>query len=262
MDWQAVLVEPADLIVLAGGDGTIGKAVGLLAGRDTPVAMLPTGTANNLAKLFGVMGDARDVVASWRERQTRPLDVWRAETDGHGESFVEAIGGGLLAAVIVRALEPDAQSLILGSGFDRALHWLRTMSEEEPSRPWGIEIDGMDHSGEYIGVEVMNGRYVGPNIPLAPDATPGDGKLDVVMLHGSDRGSLAQRFESLATAQMPAPRSLRIVRGATVRLRPQTGVALHLDGEAWTPNLTTTGWLRIASAGVVNVVTDGGRDPA
>ena len=58
-DWEAALREQVDLVVLVGGDGTVAQAIRLLGGRQVPVALLPTGTANNLAKTMGIAGDAR-----------------------------------------------------------------------------------------------------------------------------------------------------------------------------------------------------------
>ena len=254
MAWQAALADPADLVVVIGGDGTVGGAVRLLAGRESQVALLPTGTANNLAKMLGIAGDARDVVRAWREGSVVPLDVWQVEAGTHREPFVEAMGGGLLATVIANARDLEPPTFILGNEFDRALHLLRRASEAEPSRRWEIEIDGVDHSGEYIGVEVMNGPFVGPNVPLAPDATPGDGELDVVLLREDDRASLVRRFESLATAQAPAPSSLHIARGRAVHVTPPSGVALHLDGETWDPGGREGERLRIVSAGTVRML--------
>src|SRR5207245_1649846 len=47
--WSDVLDAPADVIAVAGGDGTIGKVVERMRGRAIPIAILPIGTANNIA---------------------------------------------------------------------------------------------------------------------------------------------------------------------------------------------------------------------
>src|ERR1051326_989280 len=51
--WKKALGKRADLIVVAGGDGTVGRVVRRMPGHDVPVALLPSGTANNIARSLG-----------------------------------------------------------------------------------------------------------------------------------------------------------------------------------------------------------------
>jgi diacylglycerol kinase (ATP) len=53
-DWHITLEDPVDLVVAAGGDGTVGEVARKLIGRRIPVAVLPTGTANNVSRTLGV----------------------------------------------------------------------------------------------------------------------------------------------------------------------------------------------------------------
>src|SRR5688572_16963626 len=52
--WMSVLEEPADVIAVAGGDGTVGGIAKKLVGRRVPIAPLPLGTANNISKTLGL----------------------------------------------------------------------------------------------------------------------------------------------------------------------------------------------------------------
>ncbi len=253
-DWGSALLDEVDLVVLVGGDGTVARAIRVLGDRKLPVALLPTGTANNLAKTMGIAGDVRDVVRSWRDGVVLPLDVWLAQAPDSREPFVEAVGGGLLATAMARGWELEAPTFILGSEFDRALHMLRIATANEPARAWGVTIDGFDHSGIYIGVEVMNGPHIGPNIPLAPDAQSGDGNLEVVLLQEPDRADLIERFGTLRDALTPAHGALRIVRGQEVRITAPGNVALHLDGDVWHQRLRREMHLEFHHAGAVDVL--------
>src|SRR5262249_5346147 len=53
-NWHTILEKPADVVAAAGGDGTVGKVVRRLVGRHIPVAVLPTGTANNISRALGL----------------------------------------------------------------------------------------------------------------------------------------------------------------------------------------------------------------
>ena len=55
-DIEQALEKKTDLLVIAGGDGTITEITTKLPDRSTPVAVLPLGTANNIARSLGVAG--------------------------------------------------------------------------------------------------------------------------------------------------------------------------------------------------------------
>src|SRR5207302_1580951 len=55
-----------------------------------------------------------------------------------------------------------------------------------------VTLDQQDLSDEYILLEVMNIRHVGPSLELAPNGDPSDGFLDVVLVTPSDREKLSQ----------------------------------------------------------------------
>ena len=229
-DWSAALKQPAEFVVAVGGDGTVGRVIAALAGRKQQVAVLPTGTANNIADWLGIAGDIRDVVRGWPTDRVLPFDVWEVTSGATTVRMVEAIGGGFFAACVARDHELEPPTYILGGPFDRALHMIRERIADEPARAWSVSLDGVDHSGWYIGVEVMNGRHIGPNVPLAADASPGDGMLDVVLMGAQHRDQLEARFDPRACQPT---QSGALIRARDARLRPPVGAALHLDGEPW-----------------------------
>ena len=122
------------------------------------------------------------------------------------DRFVEGVGGGLVADLIRREDEIAAEAKLLGRETDRALHLLCELAREAPMRRGRSSADGKDLSGEYFAVRCMNIRFVGPNLPLAAEAFPGDGKLDVVLLGKADRKPLLDYLEKrmhLASGQLP-----------------------------------------------------------
>src|SRR6266481_1682468 len=68
-----VVGHPADLVVVAGGDGTVAKVVAAAMPEGPPIAIMPLGTANNIARSLGIEGRPDDIVASWAARKTRPF---------------------------------------------------------------------------------------------------------------------------------------------------------------------------------------------
>ena len=234
-DWKPFLKKPADLVVAAGGDGTVRRVALAAAEHRLPFAVIPIGTANNIAKTIGLLGDAGELIESWSAspRARQPFDLGEAVAPWGDGRFVEGIGGGLVADLIDHEDEVAADATLLGHETDRALHLLCELVSAARVRRWQIKADGQDLSGEYFAVEVMNIRFVGPNLPLAADAFPGDGLLDVVVLGKDDRKPLLDYLEKrmhLASGQLP---KLRCVRARDIEIVAPASVRWHLDDKTW-----------------------------
>src|SRR5688572_15812258 len=91
--------EPCDLVVVAGGDGTVSDAACMLAGVGIPHAILALGTANNTALTLGmplgVEDELESVVKSWKSGTLRSFDLATYEGAGQVARFSEAMGWGL-----------------------------------------------------------------------------------------------------------------------------------------------------------------------
>jgi diacylglycerol kinase (ATP) len=234
-DWEALLQDPGELVVAAGGDGTVRKVALAAAERGVRVAMLPIGTANNIAKTLGMLGDARELVASWSADPPleRGLDVGEVSGEAGTRRFVEAIGGGIMPELIRRGEEVEDDAKLLGRETDRALHLLADVLREASPLPWRISADGVDLSGDHLAVEILNIRFVGPNVPFAPEADPSDGLLDVVVVSEGDREPILAYLENrlhMASGTMPP---LRTARARRVQVTAPAGVRLHVDDRLW-----------------------------
>ena len=87
--YKEALKEQADLVLIAGGDGAVGRVVRCLPHYNTPVAILPLGTANNIARTLGIEGDAERLIECVRRHVTRSLDVGIASGPWGRRRFVE-----------------------------------------------------------------------------------------------------------------------------------------------------------------------------
>src|SRR4051812_25250682 len=100
-DWKRSLKKPADLIVVAGGDGTVGKVARRMVGRGIPMSILPSGTANNIARTLGVLDlHFEKIVRAWDKPRRVKLDVGVAAGPWGERYFVEGIGAGIFAGLL------------------------------------------------------------------------------------------------------------------------------------------------------------------
>jgi len=78
---ETALSRPAELVAVAGGDGTINTAAAALAGTDKILAPIPAGTLNHLSRDLGIPADIDGAVAALRDGEPIQVDV--GEVNGH-----------------------------------------------------------------------------------------------------------------------------------------------------------------------------------
>ena len=102
-DMKEAFKKKADLIVVAGGDGTIAEVLTRLPDRSLPVALLPLGTANNIARSLGIAGTPQELVETWKIDKTHSLDVGMVKASWGTLHFLEGFGVGLFAEFLKSA---------------------------------------------------------------------------------------------------------------------------------------------------------------
>lgn len=223
------MLEPADLVVAAGGDGTVRKAALGVAGRHTPLAILPLGTANNLAKALGITGDFRQIIRGLDTASSRRLNLGIASGPWGKVPFIESAGAGLLARMISCMRHADGGPS--APPLERAREQLRKLLPQYRSRKWFVRVDDREFWANLLLVEAMNIPLIGPNLRLSPHNDPGDGLLDVVLLNESRRAAFADFLHAPSGTDPDLP--IEIIRGRTLHLRLSGREPAHADDHTW-----------------------------
>jgi diacylglycerol kinase family enzyme len=235
-DWKKLLQESADLIAVAGGDGIVGKIAKLSLGRNIPIAVLPMGTANNIAGALGLTDQPlEELIAAWQRARPVRFDVGVARGPWGENYFLEGIGVGLFADTMSRL---DARKNVDLAHLEAAeekitsvLEIMHIRLEGCPVHALKLTLDDRDLSGEYILVEAMNIRSVGPNLVLAPHAEPGDGLLDVVLITKDDEAELSE-YLSNRIGKGTGSHGLTGRRARRLRIEC-AGSRIHIDDDLW-----------------------------
>jgi diacylglycerol kinase family enzyme len=234
--WRAALDQPTDLVAIAGGDGTVRRVACALVGRRVPFAILPRGTANNIATALGLADAATSaIIAGWPDASRRGLDVLIARGPWGETCLIEGFGMGLFASTMAGL---DARNNLELAHLDLAaekistvIGRLRARLADYPAVPVRATLDGRDISGAYVLMEALNIPFVGPNLHLSPAADPADGILDVVMVSERDRRTVDRYLAHRLDGRLPAAR-LPVQRGRHLTL-DWTGFEVHLDDKTW-----------------------------
>lgn len=229
--WTASLDESADVIAVAGGDGTVSRVAKRMRGRGTPIAPLPAGTANNISTTLGLVGrPLEELVRGWAEARHVKLDLGVADGPWGQRYFLEGVGAGLFAHAADVApkdkLPPKPEDKVKW-----AIRNLRQRLLEMKTMRIDASLDGEDLSGDYVLFEALNIPFVGPNLFLAPDSRQGDGQLDLVMATEAERERLAHYLEHWEEKK---PRLAVLPSRQGRRLRMElAGERVHIDDEFW-----------------------------
>jgi diacylglycerol kinase (ATP) len=191
--FEKALHRPTDLVVVAGGDGTVAKVIAQMPDLSIPVAILPLGSANNIARSFSVAGAPYELAEILHPLYWQRLSIGTARGPWGRRRFVEAVGIGPLAQMMKMPSLGKAEGVqSLRGGRDA----LRKILKKAKPLDIDVRIDGKPLPGGILAIEVMNIVYTGPGLPLAPSADPGDRMLEVVCVRRGERRTMMEWIEA------------------------------------------------------------------
>lgn len=249
--YKAALADgDADIVIIGGGDGTVGKVVRRLSDRTIPVAILPLGTANNVARNLGIAGEMEALVPRLQDAPTKRLDIGCASGPWGDRNFLESVGWGALAKVVDVGVSDDAagdEKIAKG----REL-FAEILDKAEPSHV-SFEVDGHRIEGEFIFVEILNLAMTGPRVTISPSAEPGDSLLDVVFLPAASKQDM---IDWLRSNPEDTPIPLTEIKAKTATLHWRDG-PVRVDDEVFdAPDSATEIHVSIESEGLQVCVPD------
>ncbi|MDP3951673.1 diacylglycerol kinase family protein [Microbacterium sp.] len=183
---RAALSAGVDLVVVAGGDGTVRTVAEELAGSGTPLAILPSGTGNLLARNLSVpLHDLDAAITMALEGTSKSVDVGWLDVDYDGDgvyddtfAFMVMAGAGFDAAIMAGA-DPVLKARLGPTAY--MLSGARALAHQRSDG--SVLSDGVEvMSNRSHGFVVGNCGSLTMGLQLMPDADPSDGVLDAVVL--------------------------------------------------------------------------------
>ena len=212
-----------DRVVVAGGDGTINHAVQVLVGLGLPLAIIPAGTANNLARTVGVPLDLEAAIVVAAGSHRRPVDLGRV--NGHWFCTTASIG---LSVQITEELSPDTKRRWGAIAY--AFTASRVMRRSHPFHA-DISWEGGTRHTRTVQIVVGNGRYYGAALAVAPDATIDDARLDLYSLEVNHWWELLKVAPFLKWGTHVKRREVEAIRAKVFEIRTRRPMPIDVDGE-------------------------------
>ena len=220
---EAARAAPERLAV-AGGDGTLGMAAQLAGRLGVPLAVIPTGTANDYARAAELPEDPDDACAlAATGSELRPMELGRL---ADGSPFVNVASAGLASAAARRA-QPFKSFL---GPLAYPVGALRAAMSEQPLRCTVCAGGEQVFDGEaWQAIVAVTGAFGGGADIDAAD--PDDGVLDAAILPAGSRLGLARRAWGLRRGTIAEQRDVRHGRGTVVEVGLPPGTEFNVDGE-------------------------------
>jgi diacylglycerol kinase (ATP) len=226
-----------DVLIIAGGDGTVRKVAGQILNRkllDKPIALvvLPLGTANNIGRSLKLSTSIEDTLSSFHNYASKSFDVGRVYNVTGAEYFLESFGFGVFPALIEQSKKKPSKSdeeVPLEEKIRLARKRLYDIVMSYEPVFCRLEIDGKEYTGKYLLLEVMNTPSFGPRLNLSPGSDPGDGNFEVVMVPEEDRQNFLDYLEGRITDHNEVY-NIQTVRGKHIKIS-WVGNQAHVDDQ-------------------------------
>jgi len=216
--------EEFDVVVAAGGDGTINEVANGLAnakGPVPPLAIIPLGTANVLAQEIGLRGNPRAVARAIAGGSRMTVHLGEA----NGRYFLMMAGVGFDAHVVANV------DLALKRRTGKIAYVVETLVQ---GLRYGfprcrVTIDGQEHDA--YSVVVCNGRHYGGPFVAAPKASLAEPAFEVCLLEKGGYRHVIRYGIALVLGRLSSLPDVKILTGRTLNIEGEAGLPVQGDGD-------------------------------
>ncbi|RYM05160.1 diacylglycerol kinase [Sporolactobacillus sp. THM7-7] len=214
-----------DLVVAAGGDGTINEVInGLAEKKFRPnLGVLPLGTTNDFARAVNIPRDIARACDVLCDGYTTPIDVGKV----NNRYFINIAGGGKLTELTYDV--PSKLKTMMG----QMAYYIKGIEMLPSLRPTAVSIDydGQSFSGDIMLFLVSNTNSVGGFEKLAPDARLNDGLFDLTILKKTNLGEFIRLASMALRGEHMKDPKIVYAQARRIRIETKERMQLNIDGE-------------------------------
>lgn len=247
MKYQAILsnseIEARDFIVqqlktteikaigIIGGDGTVNSVIQEIAGTHVPIAIFPTGSGNDTARMFTLTRNPDLFVKKLIEHRTTSVDLLKV----NGRYGVTVVGVGIDATIGERAnnasYKPILNTLKLGSFVYTIAAVFALMSYQTFTSKVIIDEQEFPLRNSWL-TAIGNTTSYGGGLVVCPTASPTDGFLNITMVSGVGRLTVLLRsFPALLRGRIIYGKGVTYQTGKVITIQTDRPIQVVLDGE-------------------------------
>jgi diacylglycerol kinase (ATP) len=217
-NWREV-----DFVVIGGGDGTMNAAASALVETGLPLGILPTGTANDLARTLKIPFDIEEAAQIIAEDRTHWIDLGMV----NGRYFFNIANIGL-GVQVKKNLSHESKRLwgvlSYAAGLIKSLKTFRAFRAE-------IVCDGHVHRVASIQIAVGNGRHYGGGMTVSAQAQIDDGTCFLYSVKPSSVWEVLKSALAFRSGQFKPHHPVDLDQGRNIEIRTSRRMAVTADGE-------------------------------
>ncbi len=184
-DIAGSLINKTELIAVYGGDGSVTGVAAALHNSPTPMAIIPGGTANVMAKELGIPLDTVAALELLRDGHTiiKPIDMGMV----NDQPFLLRVNLGVMADMVINTDRRSKDNL---GQFAYGIAGIKTLADAEPVK-YILTIDGKTTEEEAVALTITNSGNTGiGSFALQPGISITDGLLDILLLSNTDLSTI------------------------------------------------------------------------
>lgn len=214
-----------DHVLIAGGDGTIDIVVNYMQKNNInlPVGILPTGTANDFAKVIGMPLNLSDAIDKILSSEVTNIDLGKI----NDQYFINIAGAGMFTEVSQKT------NVYLKSSLGRLAYILKGVEDAVNPKAYNVKIksEEFSYSGDIYIVIVLNGRTAG-NINLLSDSYVDDGLLDVIVFKAMPvKRTIPILFDILTGSDINNHPEVACFKTKEIYIEGDISITTDIDGE-------------------------------
>jgi YegS/Rv2252/BmrU family lipid kinase len=220
---QQAAEQGYELVVAAGGDGTINEVINGLAGSATACAPLPLGTMNVWARELRLPLQPRQAAEALLTWQARPIDLGRA-----GERYFLLMAGIGFDAAITAGVGPQEKRRFgaLAYVFRGIEHTFNLRSARAR-----LVIDGRPRRRRVLMVVVGNSQLYGGLVKITHHASIDDGLLDICVIKGDNGLSAVRRLLANIRRRQSRDPEIEYYRARSLQITSRPPLPVQVDGD-------------------------------
>jgi diacylglycerol kinase (ATP) len=222
------IASGADLILAAGGDGTINEVMNGMVGSEVPLGVLPAGTANVLACEMRMNYDAARIAGELHEFVPARIAVGKLHGERKGEDrhFLLMAGAGL-DALIVYSVNPSVKAML-----GKVAYWIGGFAHiGKPLTEFNVEAGGQVHRCSFaLASRVKN---YGGDLSIARDVSLFDDDFELVLFQGPSSLPYIKYFAGVMLNSLKGMKGVLVLRANSITFGSPANPDLHvqIDGE-------------------------------
>ncbi len=226
--FAAEIKQNSDVVIAAGGDGTINEVLNGLIGGGGVLGIIPIGSGNDFVKMLNLPRDYEKALRIIQQHNTMRIDVGKVD----GRYFLNGLGIGFDAYVVI-----ESQKVKWLRGFVMYLFAILKTLKHYHNMSVNLKLDGREEQREIFMITVGNGKSLGGGFFLTPRAKLDDGVFDICIFRALTTPEVLKNLPKALHGKHLFLPQVEYFQARELSVSSPDWLPMHIDGELMPTNI-------------------------